>query len=75
MTTKFYFREDQATPVETPTRQAPPPQTNPALWPVRQIRHRVAWFPARHRLIGLVRALSESFVLPPAVIRKPSWRE
>gem|GEM_PF-1689585 len=44
-------------------------------WPVSQDRHRLRWFPARQRLIGLVRGSRDSFVLPPAVVRKASWRE
>ena len=44
-------------------------------WPVRHMRHRPVWFPARYRLIGLVRASVDSFVLPPAVVRKATWRE
>ena len=44
-------------------------------WPVRQCRQRLAWFPARHRLIGLVRSSRDSFVLPPAVVRKATWRD
>jgi hypothetical protein len=44
-------------------------------WPVSQVRLRPAWFPARQRLIGLVRRRGESYVLPPAVVRKAAWRE
>ena len=44
-------------------------------WPVQHMRHRPVWFPARYRLIGLVRASADSFVLPPAVVRKATWRE
>jgi len=44
-------------------------------WPVRRERPVLRWFPAGHRLIGLVRASRDSFVLPPAVVRKAAWRE
>lgn len=44
-------------------------------WPVAQDRCRIDWFPARQRLIAMVRNSSDSFVLPPAVVRKASWRE
>ena len=44
-------------------------------WPVSQDRHRLAWFPAGQRLIGLVRGKGDCYVLPPAVVRKASWRE
>ena len=44
-------------------------------WPVMPPRQRVKWFPARQRLIGLVRGNRDAFVLPPAVVRKSSWRE
>ena len=55
-----------------PVKSAPP---KPASWPVHHERHRVAWYPARHRLIGMVRTSPESHILPPAMIRKTSWRE
>ena len=48
------------------------PTTN---WPVSHLRNRVQWLPPRNRLISLVRNNPESFVLPPAVIRKANWRE
>ena len=44
-------------------------------WPVCPERADVKWFPAGSRLIGLVRANVDKFVLPPAVVRKASWRE
>ena len=44
-------------------------------WPVRMERAQLRWFPASSRLIGLVRANVDKFVLPPAVVRKASWRE
>ena len=44
-------------------------------WPVRQDRRRLVWFPARQRLIGLVRGKRDCFVLPPAVVRKATWRD
>ena len=44
-------------------------------WPLSPERHRVRWFPARQRLIGLIRASTDSFVLPPAIVRKASWRD
>ena len=44
-------------------------------WPVNLQRERVKWFPARYRLISLVRTAKDSFVLPPAVVRKAAWRE
>ena len=44
-------------------------------WPVILDRQRLVWFPARQRLIGLVRCSRDSYVLPPAVVRKASWRE
>ncbi len=44
-------------------------------WPVVQDRCRIDWFPARQRLIAMVRNCNDSFVLPPAVVRKASWRE
>ena len=44
-------------------------------WPVAQDRCRIDWFPAEQRLIAMVRNSSDSFVLPPAVVRKASWRE
>ncbi len=44
-------------------------------WPAAPHRQRVKWFPARQRLIGLVRGNRDAFVLPPAVVRKSPWRE
>ena len=45
-------------------------------WPVSQQRPHMRWYPTRQRLIGLVRCSSaDSFVLPPAIVRKASWRE
>ena len=37
-------------------------------WPVRLERTELRWFPAGSRLIGLVRANVDKFVLPPAVV-------
>lgn len=48
---------------------------NISFWPVSYHRVPLPWFPARHRLIGLVRSAKNSFVLPPAVVRKASWRD
>ena len=48
------------------------PQIN---WPGSLERAEVKWFPASTRLIELVRANTDKFVLPPAVVRKASWRE
>lgn len=44
-------------------------------WPIQQSRRRPRWFPSHQRLIGLVRASSDSFVLPPAIVRKAAWKE
>ena len=44
-------------------------------WPIGQVRQPVKWFPARQRLIGLIRSHADSFVLPPAVVRKACWRD
>jgi hypothetical protein len=44
-------------------------------WPVHQDRQPVNWFPARQRLIGLVRTHKDGFVLPPAIVRKATWQE
>ena len=44
-------------------------------WPVGMVRTEVRWFPASSRLIWLVRANIDKFVLPPAVVRKAAWRE
>ena len=44
-------------------------------WPMVRDRQRLRWFPARQRLIGLVRGSRDAYVLPPAVIRKACWRE
>ena len=44
-------------------------------WPLAPVRRRLSWFPARHRLIGLVRASDGCFVLPPAMVRKAAWRD
>ena len=51
------------------------PLLGPLNWPVAPQRQRVKWFPARQRLIGLVRGNRDAFVLPPAVVRKSPWRE
>jgi len=45
------------------------------LWPVTTKRTPISWYPAQCRLIGLIRSNEQSFVLPPAVIQKPVWRE
>ena len=44
-------------------------------WPVEFERPRVEWFPASSRLIDLVRTNVGNYVLPPAVVRKASWRD
>lgn len=44
-------------------------------WPVRLERGPGSWFPAQQRMIGLIRGNRDSFVLPPAVVRKAAWRE
>ncbi len=44
-------------------------------WPFEMKTDDVRWFPASNRLIGLVRANVDKFVLPPAVVRKAAWRE
>jgi hypothetical protein len=49
--------------------------THEERWPVEQERAEIRWFPASSRLIGLVRANVDKFVLPPAVVRKACWRE
>ena len=49
--------------------------SRPSEWPVVHDRQRVPWFPASHRLISLVRGNRDSYVLPPAVVRKASWRD
>jgi len=50
-------------------------ETRSSDWPVDHDRQRVRWFPARHRLISLVRGNRDSYVLPPAVVRKAPWRD
>lgn len=50
-------------------------ESKPGHWPVRPVRQRLAWLPAKHRLIGLVRTHKDGFVLPPAVVRKATWRD
>ena len=44
-------------------------------WPVNYEQPNIKWFPASNRLIGLVRANLDKFVLPPAIVRKAAWRE
>ena len=44
-------------------------------WPVKLERGPEDWFPAQQRMIGLIRSNQDSFVLPPAVVRKSAWRE
>ena len=44
-------------------------------WPLVPQRQRPQWFPTRQRLIGLVRSSRDSFVLPPAIVRKAAWRD
>jgi hypothetical protein len=44
-------------------------------WPVGQCRTPLAWYPAYNRLITLVRTKSDSFVLPPALVKKAAWRD
>jgi hypothetical protein len=44
-------------------------------WPVQQKRPAWRWFPAQNRLIAMVHTRMENTVLPPAVVRKASWRE
>jgi len=52
-----------------------PRQDNYKKWPMPMERVEVKWFPARNRLIGLVRANGDKYVLPPAVVRKAAWRD
>ena len=54
-----------------------PPKSPPAAesWPLGHDREPPAWLPAGNRLINLVRSHPDSYVLPPAVIRKANWRE
>ncbi len=44
-------------------------------WPIGLERGPRVWFPAQARMIGLIRANKDSYVLPPAVVRKAAWRE
>lgn len=44
-------------------------------WPIPHEREAIDWLAPRSRLISLVRNHPDSYVLPPAVIRKPQWRE
>jgi hypothetical protein len=48
---------------------------HPKHWPVSYEQPNIKWFPASNRLIGLVRANLDKFVLPPAIVRKAAWRE
>ncbi len=72
MSSKFYLRNDESNNMETQTNIE---TTNSQDWPVSQDRQPIDWFPARYRLIGLVRMHEDGFVLPPAIIRKATWRE
>ena len=44
-------------------------------WPMGLERGPRVWFPAQARMLGLIRANKDSYVLPPAVVRKAAWRE
>jgi hypothetical protein len=56
--------------------QTPPPAGGAnGDWPVAQCRKPLPWYPAPNRLITLVRTKSDSFVLPPALVKKASWRD
>lgn len=54
---------------------SPSRQSQAQTWPMGQSRARVQWFPAGQRLISLVRSSQGNYVLPPAVVRKASWRD
>ena len=58
--------------IDRPGRKATGAKEN---WPVAFQRPIIRWFPAGNRLIGLIRANVDSFVLPPAIVRKANWRE
>ncbi|MBI9017030.1 MAG: hypothetical protein JEZ07_07210 [Phycisphaerae bacterium] len=45
------------------------------IWPTDFCNHNIKWFPAETRLIGQIRANVDSFILPPAVVRKAAWRD
>jgi hypothetical protein len=44
-------------------------------WPLAPVRQPVRWYPTPSRLINRIRGEHESFILPPAMTRKPPWRE
>ena len=44
-------------------------------WPIGPQRQRIAWFPARSRLISQVRTAQGGAVLPSAIVRKACWRD
>ncbi len=46
-----------------------------AAWPVQQKRPGWCWFPASHRMMAMLHMRMDSTVLPPAIVRKASWRE
>lgn len=46
-----------------------------AAWPVAPTRRPVQWYPAPQRLISMVRSGNDTFVLPPAMVRKSPWRD
>jgi len=44
-------------------------------WPFQLERFEMPWYPANSRLIGQVRTNINNYVLPPAMVRKASWRD
>lgn len=70
-----YFLHKATQMDQSPTSEPETKSESKTTWPVRPDRQRVNWFPAKQRLIGLVRAHEEGFVLPPAVVRKATWQE
>ena len=66
-------RERQNAPATAQTDRISPRKARG--WPIGLERGPRAWFPAQARMIGLIRANKDSYVLPPAVVRKAAWRE
>ena len=79
MILKYLLRKTSAKttsmPEEADCPSAPSPHAKDLNWPVHPDRQRVNWYPAKQRLIGLVREHKDGFVLPPAVVRKATWQE
>ncbi len=71
MALNYFTQQDQNQSSPTEGKEKPKDQN----WPVHQDRQPVNWFPAKQRLIGLVRTHKDGFVLPPAVVRKATWQE